>query len=473
MKMAKLFDLNIEQVLEHWGLEHALREIIANALDEQILTESAKIKIFDDADGRWHVRDYGRGLDHVHFTQNENKEKLQASNLIGKFGVGLKDALAVFNRHNVSVEINSKFATVTLQMAKKTGFNIETLHALFSESKNINMIGTEFIISGVSADNIAKAKRMFLYFGDATLLEKTNFGEVYSINNNCACIYVNGVQIAQEYNFMFSYNITNISTQIKKSLNRERSNVGRTAYTDSIKKILMHCKSNNILINLVQDLNNIMKGINKDETSWIDISTYAAKTLNNESNVVFLTPSERSSLTNCQVEILEQSGKQVILVTDSLKEKLNYSVTTFSNVMQDYRDSFEYKIVKYDELSNHEKLIFDTKQIVIDFLNRHKYKCDIQINISETIRVNEYGEETNGLFDGRRIIIKRKALRRDKFLGVLLHEFAHYNSLADDNTRDFENILTDMLGFAMDELVINKQNIFERTRKWVKELRMT
>jgi hypothetical protein len=29
----RAFDLNIEEVLENWKVEHALREIIANALD--------------------------------------------------------------------------------------------------------------------------------------------------------------------------------------------------------------------------------------------------------------------------------------------------------------------------------------------------------------------------------------------------------------------------------------------------------
>ncbi len=33
------FDLNIERVLENWTVAHALREVIANALDEQALTE--------------------------------------------------------------------------------------------------------------------------------------------------------------------------------------------------------------------------------------------------------------------------------------------------------------------------------------------------------------------------------------------------------------------------------------------------
>ena len=32
--MAREFDLNIERVLENWTVPHALREVIANALDD-------------------------------------------------------------------------------------------------------------------------------------------------------------------------------------------------------------------------------------------------------------------------------------------------------------------------------------------------------------------------------------------------------------------------------------------------------
>ena len=88
------FDLNIERVLEHWTVAHALREIIANALDEQALTGTIDPTIFKDAEGAWHIKDSGRGLSYEHLTQNENKEKLRNPGLvIGKFGVGLKDAL--------------------------------------------------------------------------------------------------------------------------------------------------------------------------------------------------------------------------------------------------------------------------------------------------------------------------------------------------------------------------------------------
>lgn len=454
----KLFDLNIEKVLEHWGVEHALREIIANAIDEQILTQSKFIKIFQDNESRLHIKDYGRGIEYKHFVQNENEEKLVAPNLIGKFGVGLKDALAVFWRNGIELEIHSKFAKISLTMAQKLGFSLETLHAVFAESEHSTMEGTEFIFTGVTSSAIEKAKSMFLMFSNAKLLEKTKYGEVYFANNSVGFVYVNGVQVAIEENFLFSYNITNINVAIKKALNRERSNVGRTAYAESIRKILTQCKTHNVLLALVEDLTNIMQGTNKDESSWLDVSTYAAKTLNENENVVFLSPFERAQLTNQQVEILQQSGKNVILVPDTIIEKLGKNITTFSDITQEYRDSFTYEFTEISKLSTIERETFAKKDIVLHFLAKHNYKTNISIKISNTIRINEYGEETQGIYDSglNTIIVKRSALRNlSEFLGVLVHEFAHFNSGASDNTREFENILTEMLGFTLTDIAAN------------------
>lgn len=101
MEAVRGFDLNIQKVLEHWEVPHGIREVIANALDESSLTDTPDPVIFKDDKGCWHIRDYGRGLQYAHFTQNENAEKLKnPSKVIGKFGVGLKDALATFDRHS-------------------------------------------------------------------------------------------------------------------------------------------------------------------------------------------------------------------------------------------------------------------------------------------------------------------------------------------------------------------------------------
>lgn len=457
--MEKLFDLNIEQVLEHWEPQHALREIIANALDEQILTRTIPIEVYQK-DGTWHVRDYGRGLQYIHFTQNENQEKLDSPSLIGKFGVGLKDALAVFYRKGITVEIDSKFAHITLVMAHKTGFDVETLHASFSEPKDESMQGTDFSISGISEKEVEAAKSMFLYFNqNATLLEKTKYGEVYQNKEpHFASIYINGVQVATESNFLFSYNITNINAQIKKALNRERTNVGRSAYSDTIKNILRQCTSYAVLFPLVEDLKNVMRGTNCDESSWVDVASYAARTLNTNGNVVFMTPEKRDALTNEQLEILKNSGKKLIMVTENVFSKVKESVVTFDNVYSDYQSSFQYKFIEYENLTPKEQEVFDSRKKVIQFLKKNRYKYSATIKISETIRVDSLGGETQGLCEGDTIIIKRKVLSNPKqFLGVLLHEFAHFHSGFEDNTREFENVLTDMLGYALFEAKNNSK----------------
>lgn len=97
--MSRRFDLNIEKILDNWEVYHAIREIIANALDEQILTKTSEVQIFKDGSSKWHIRDYGRGLNYSHLTQNENDEKKRSKDVIGKFGVGLKDALAVLYKN--------------------------------------------------------------------------------------------------------------------------------------------------------------------------------------------------------------------------------------------------------------------------------------------------------------------------------------------------------------------------------------
>jgi len=221
----KKFDLNIEKVLEHWEIHHAIREIIANAIDEQQLTNTEEIEIFKDKKNNWHIRDYGRGIKYTHLTQKENDEKLKNSDkVIGKFGVGLKDALATFNRKNIPITIISKFGKITTAKSPKHDFsNIATLHALIEEPEDTKFIGTEVILENCKDEHIDAAKNFFLMFSDEKLLEKTNVGEVY-IKGKTPRIYIGGLLVAEEENFLFSYNITSITKVMRKALNRERTN---------------------------------------------------------------------------------------------------------------------------------------------------------------------------------------------------------------------------------------------------------
>ena len=156
----KEFDLNIEKILENWENYHAIREIIANALDEQVLTNTRDIEIKQAKDGWWHIVDYGRGLNYHHLTQNENEEKLSNDKLIGRFGVGLKDALATLYRHGVDVKIKSKYGIIKLKTASKVGFD-DIIHFLRREMLDFTAFPVFFV------SNLLLVQRKKYYFNRA------------------------------------------------------------------------------------------------------------------------------------------------------------------------------------------------------------------------------------------------------------------------------------------------------------------
>ncbi len=195
------FDLNIENVLEHWTVPFAIRELIANALDEQALTGTSEPVIFKDDNDRWHVTDDGRGVRYEHLTQNENEEKRRNPHVIGQFGMGLKDALAVFDRRGVGVVIRSPHADITTGRRPKDGFpDVVTLHALVSPPSDAVRPGTDVALTRVKDADIDTAKGFFLRYSGERLLESTQYGQVLarSDQHRPARVYVKGLFVAEE-----------------------------------------------------------------------------------------------------------------------------------------------------------------------------------------------------------------------------------------------------------------------------------
>ncbi|MEK6964376.1 MAG: ATP-binding protein [Nanoarchaeota archaeon] len=454
----KKFDLNIEKVLEDWGVHHALREVIANALDEQALTNTKDIEILKEKAEKWHIRDFGRGLRQNHLTQNEDKEKqAHPDQVIGKFGVGLKDAFATFDRNKVKVIIKSKYCGITLGKESKHGFeSITTLHALIDDSADSKFVGTEFVFEGIKDEDMNLAKEFFLKFSEEKLLEATEYGQVLDKGKSkIARIYITGLRVAEEENFLFSYNITSVTKSIKKALNRERTNVGRTAYAGRVKDILLECREKRVAELLVDDLKKFEAGELHDELDWIDVSVHACKLLNATEKVLFLTPSELFDAKE-MVDRAKKDGYKIVTVPDNVKEKIHglndlegKPIRDLSEYASEWNKSFEFKFVKEKNLTKQEHEVFARTQAILDLVGG-KPKNVKEILISETMRTEAYSyQEAAGLWEpeNNRIIIKRDQLKNlDGYAGVLLHEVAHARSNAKDISSEFEDELTILLG---------------------------
>ena len=453
MEEKRYFDLNIEQVLENWDVYHAVREVIANALDETVLAKSQSVDLFKDEDKYWHIRDFGRGLNYQHFSQNESKEKNNAEGVIGKFGVGLKDALAVFYRHNIEVTIKSKHGVFSTEMHRKDGFkDIETLHILVSENKERNFVGTEFILS-ISDEDMAKAMKLFLAFNTDKPIETTSFGEIYIKEGNSAIIYVNGIQVAQEENYMFDYNITKLSATMRKALNRERSNVGRTAYAETVKKLLLKSDSEIVIGKLINELKSINMGGGFDEINYVDIQVHAIKTYNTQKPVVFISQLDAYNLSADDKEKIDGSLRDLVIVPQHAYDKIEKSkdhegnrIGTLDLVKKEYNDKFEYIWVSPEKLNSKRKKVWEKNAIIMDWLGDQEWRH--KIKISKTI--NEYvSGDTKGVYDPfeNSIIIKESILDSEaEFFEVLIHEYIHATTGYSDNSRDFENELGKIIG---------------------------
>lgn len=462
---AKEFDLNIEKILENWEVYHAIREIIANALDEQILTNTKDISIYKSNDGWWHIIDFGRGLNYHHLTQNENEEKLTNDKLIGRFGVGLKDALATLYRHGIKVQIISKYGIITLKEASKSGCDdIITLHAQIAPPQNPNMVGTDFCLLGCNVDDIEKAKSLFLTFSGKNILEKNAYGEVIENSTNTADIYINGVKVAEESNFLFSYNITSLTAQLKKALNRERTNVGRSAYTGRIKDILKACSSEKVIDALVEDLQQFGSGNRHDELSWNDIAMHASIKMNQlHKDTTFVTTSDLQNKPSL-IDEMQRSGYNPVVVPDNIISKMEdyntgaksgETLTTANQYIKDEKERFVPVEIDINALTVYEKEVYNITDSILKLIGG-KPKNVKKIVIVEKIYESELFNETLGLWIAgeNKILIKRKQLKSlEQYAGTLLHECAHAISGADDVSRDFELKLTEIIGIVSSKLI--------------------
>ncbi len=445
----RLFDLNIEEVLENWEIYHAVREVVANALDEQVLSKTQDPEIQRESDG-WHVRDFGRGLRIEHFTQNENPEKLSVpSGIIGKFGVGLKDALATFHRRGIGVTMRSAQGTFRLRTAEKPGFRgIRTLHVEYEDSP-LELHGTDVTLTGVQDGDVAAAKALFLKFSGDRHLERTTYGDVLERGPQSARVYINGVYANEEPNFLFSYNITSLTETMKKKLNRERVNVGRSTYTERVVAILKQANSSTVA-DLLRDQALKSKGDQSDEMQWIEVSQRALNLLSTSRDVGFVTESQLQEHPDV-VDNMRRDGHQIVVVGDTQQQKLQQQVEsggplvrTLDVYVAEYNQSFQYRFVEPRDLSTQEQQIFLLAPKLLDLLG---IKFSIPIRVSETLRADMY--DTSGVWDRSEgvIVIKRSALASaSRFAGVLLHEIAHATTATVDATREFEEVLTGFLG---------------------------
>ena len=260
--------------------------------------------------------------------------------------------------------------------------------------------------------------------------------------------------MAEEENFLFSYNITALNATLRKALNRERTNVGRTAYSDRIRAILLSAESEVVLSVFTDNLTQMSNGKQADELKWVDVQAHAVRHLSARKETVYVTPEEIQRSSGAVLEVIRNSGKQAVFVTEVVKQKIadatdmnGRQISTIQSVVAQYNNSFQYDYVSYDALTITEKAVFDLHRQLLR--ETHSQVKPEQIKIAQSLRPDFPTDSFGGVWDAEKelVIIRRDMLRNPAvFCGVLIHELTHADTGFDDIDRRFETALSRWIG---------------------------
>ena len=340
------------------------------------------------------------------------------------------------------------------------------LHALVDPPSDPRMVGTDIVLSPVTDEQVEEAKRLFLRFSGDQVLETTGVGQALAKTGprRPGRIYVKGLLVAEEPNFLFSYNITALNTPLRRALNRERSNVGRTAYTDRLKKILTACTSHAVAGALSADLAEYETGRAHDEImSWTEVAVHACRVLPTYEKVVFVTAWDLGE-GSPQLAYARNEGYRLVVVPATVAAKLRglsdlagKPIIDLSGYRRQWNDSFSFTFVDEARLSAAERVVFGHARRIVALAGVHVGAGTVrQVLISETMRLSEAGDMTVGVWQPaeRTIVVRRDQLISvATFAGVLLHELGHALSGQTDGSLAFEGELTRLLGVVAEAVL--------------------
>lgn len=129
----------------------------------------------------------------------------------------------------------------------------------------------------------------------------------------------------------------------------------------------------------------------------------------------------------------------------------------------------EYSIVDVNNLTEHESNVWRMKNIILKCIGGLPDNVR-QIYLAEMIELEQVDTCIYGVFRPKHndIVISRHLLTRpEAFLATLCHELAHAKSEADDVTKEFEDELSNMLGYisyALVKMCSNNDNIVEESK---------
>lgn len=406
--------------LPNWGAYEGLRELIQNARDAEV-EHSAPMSVTFQS-GKVVITNEGSTLDKRDLLLGQTT-KVGRSDLIGKFGEGLKLGVLALVRagHAVRIVTGSESWIPVIEES-------ETFKEPVLVFKTRTLQGTHNRVSieidGISRQEWELMRRNFLFLCEDCTAVSTNYGTLLLEPANKGKVFVRGIFVQYKADLAYGYDLN------EADLDRDRRMVETWDLNYRIRSIW-------------QEAINRRPDLFKQFTTMLEESSSDVQGID-EFAVGYMDSSVRQQVTNAFIErhgadavpvsnLAESAeighlGKQGVVVnkplgailrsilgsTDAVKERLRNEATV----------SYSWHALNDDERQHITKAL-ELLMVVGE-----------PIGLAD-IDITDFRDPSiNGMFKDGRIMVAKKALASQKqALLVVIHELAHKNSGAGDGTK--------------------------------------
>jgi len=250
------------------------------------------------------------------------------------------------------------------------------------------------------------------------------------------------MKISDDEELLFSYNILKLNVKLKKGMNRERKNISRDSYREMIISICKDSitRENQEIINIIY---NSKDKDSANEWNYVDIKYQILSNIDRKILISLINQDNNIGIIYAKQENYEicylKNGDYESLKRKKIKTLEEWTIYYVNNYKT---KKIEMNDIEENELNNWEEALKLIKNLSIEWpkLKEIYNKLDSEI-------INDH-PNANGTYKDFKIEIVKEILNdKCKLMGILLHEICHGVSGATDITKEFEDTLTECLGY--------------------------
>lgn len=400
--------------LPSWGAWHGIRELVQNAKDAEVEQKTAMV--VDWSKDFLRIENDGAILPHEallfgHTTKAGNTE------LIGKFGEGLKLGVLALVRAGFPVKIRSGCEVWVPSIQKSEKFNANVLvFDITGGRKPEHRVRVE--VGNITEETWEGMKWKFRFLdkkeGDVEAVE-TSHGTLLVGEKLKGHVFAKGIYVHTDTKLEYGYDIKNVD------LDRDRKMVDPWDFRFRVRDILSEAAGK--VPGLVQGLVNVLEKQSPEAVGFDHGGAlYMPDAVASAVAADFVAkhgPNAVPVKTLGESKDLDHLGKKGVVVSESLASVLSLKMPSVEKVKEALREETKAKYGWHD-LNDKEKASLTDAVLLINQSGVLELELD-------TIDVADFAsEDLRGLYkDGRVILARRLVEDPDECLAVLIHEVAH------------------------------------------------